>query len=471
MLRKKADYRKSHGSEFLRLQEYQQSLVDRMWNQCKRLMLQGANQIGKTLIGAALVDSWARGVQAWDGRQSIFGGRPTTGRVICTDLEHHADQVLVPKLKEMIPAGAYTTSRNNRGTEAFWRFNNGSSFDLMTIKQDTQSHESSTLDWVWCDEPLPWDKFSANCRGLLRSHGIFLLTMTAVGRESWILDNFALKTEPIYGCVTRVPMQANKYLSEEAIAQFIKDCPENEIEARVNGGWLHLTGLVVKNFVPDTHLIEPFKLPAHWVVVPFIDIHLNKPQAISFFAYDPMGREYQIDEIWEHLSPEGIADAIIEKKRENNWKILEVGIDPLAKGDSAYIRNRCGEVEDSYTIIERILGTEGIELFAASKDKESGIRNIDAALKGVNGQPTLYFFRGKTDMAVKQLQRWIYGEDEKPLKKEDDFPENLYRSTLLGSEYTFDLSREEPSIRQPDAFEKMMFSQSCLPSENNWMAS
>jgi len=425
------DYQKNNGSEFFTPLPYQQQLIDRMWEGKTRLLLQGSNQIGKTMVGAALVDSWCRGIQAWDGRTSVFNGAPTKGRIICTDWPHHAAKVIVPKLQEIIPKGSYTTKKNNHGVDSDWVFPNGSTFQLMTIKQDTQSHESDTLHWVWSDEPLPIEKYGANCRGLVRNNGIYLLTLTAVGKESWILDLIAMNTGKNYGCVTRIPMRANTYLTEDSIVQFEKDLPDSEIPARIYGEWLQLTGMVIKQFDKDVHVIEPFDIPPTWPVVPFIDIHLNKPQAISFYTWDQYQREYQIDEIWENLSPEEIAYAILKKRQDNGWNIAECGIDPLAKGDAAYLKNRYGDVADTFTIIEGILSPQGIELFAASKDKDSGIRNIEMLLKGVNKLPALYFFAGCTDQSLWQLQRWIYDDSGIPLKKDDHFPENLYRSTLL----------------------------------------
>lgn len=468
LLQQKETYQKEHGSEFFRPLPYQKLLIDYLRAGKKRLLLQGGNQIGKTLTGANLVDSFVSGRQAWDGKKSIFGNRPTKGRIICTDWEYHANGVIVPKLKEMLPKGSYQTTKNNQGTEAFWTFPNGSAFYLMTIKQDTQSHESATLDWVWGDEPMPQDKYSANCRGLVRQSGIFLLTLTAVGKESWMLDEIALNTGATYGCVTRVPMRANTYLKEADIVQFEKDCPELEIPARIYGEWLQLTGKVVKTFNKEKHLVTPFKIPTTWAVIPFIDIALNKPQAISFFAWDHLGREYVIDEIWDNLNPEEIAEAIVRKKIEEHWNIQLCGIDPLAKGDSAYVRNRYGEVRDTYYIIQDILDEAGIELFAASKDKDSGIRNINASLIGVNNQPALFFFEGKTEKTLWQLQRWIYDDFGKPMKKDDDFPENLYRSTLLGyTEIAF--SEPENNIKQTfDNFDSL--SKRYQNSYNSWMS-
>ena len=73
-------------------------------------------------------------------------------------------------------------------------------------------------------------------------------------------------------------------------------------------------------------------------------------------------------------------------------------------------------------------------LNAASKDKESGVRNLTNWLEGVNKLPTLYFF-DTCKMHIHQIQRWVYDENNLPKKENDDFPENLYRYTLLNPQY------------------------------------
>ena len=167
-----------------------------------------------------------------------------------------------------------------------------------------------------------------------------------------------------------------------------------------------------------------------------VDFHLNKPQAISFHAVNKQGVKFIIKEIWEHLSPEETADAIIRAKTRNAWRLESAYIDPLSKGDTAYMRNRMGNsLEDSFSIIERRLSEHDITLIVASKDKESGIRNILKELSGHAGIPTYYIF-DICERHIFEVMRWVYDDDGKPEKTgSDHFCENWYRATLADLEY------------------------------------
>jgi len=434
ILRRIKEFREKHGSKFFKPFDYQQKVVDLLHQGKKIVVFQGANRIGKTLLGACLVDSFARGIQEWDGKTSIFGGKPTRGRILVSNWETHAVQVIIPKLKEVIPYGTYQTKKNNLGVEYLWYFpKNGSIIEIVTHSQETKVIEGWTGHWVWADEPFPRDKYVALRRGLVTTGGVFLITMTALD-EPWILDEIVLSNRPEIGCVTGIPMSANKTITEHDIESFKRDLTEDEIKVRVEGGWLQLTGLILKEFDPSVHIIEPFEVPPDWPVTAMIDCHLAIEQAIGFYAVDPNGIHYVIDEIWEHLSPKEIADAIIRKKAENHWNLREAFIDPLSKGDTAYLRTKIGLVEDTFTQISKALREFGIKLEVASKDKDSGIRNLKSWLRGPNKMPTLYFFR-TCERHLWEIRRWKYDKDGKPMKENDHFMENLYRYTLTGVKY------------------------------------
>ncbi|MEW6095371.1 MAG: hypothetical protein AB1567_02425, partial [bacterium] len=186
--------------------------------------------------------------------------------------------------------------------------------------------------------------------------------------------------------------------------------------------------LVLKEFERDIHIIEPFEIPQDWIAVAMIDLHLTIPQAIGFYAVDEKDCHYVIDEIWENLSPEEIGEKINKLKEQYKWNLNYAYIDPLAKGDNQYVKNRVN-IDDSFTIIERKLREGGILLDIASKDKDSGIRNLRNWLKGANKMPSLYFFNN-CQRHLFEIVRWVYGKDGKPKKENDHFMENLYRYTL-----------------------------------------
>lgn len=426
-LQQMKQYKETHLSEFFKPFPHQQRIIDFIEAGKKTIVLHGANRCGKTVLGANCVCSFALRYYPWNKKESIFGGRPTRGRVICSDWEHHAREVIVPALKEWIPADTYETQKNNVGIEAYWQFKNGSHIEFLTHTQETRYHEGWKGNWVWSDEILPREKYTANKRGLVDDNGIFLITLTEV-EEGWVLDDLILSNDISIGYVIDVPMRANTTLSEEAIVNFERACTEEEKEARVYGRLVRLAGRICKEFDRGKHIITPFQIMHDWPVVAGIDWHPAKEQAIGFYATDPNGINYVIDEIWEHLSPEEIADRIIRRKERNQWRLNEVFIDPLASGD----KNR--NVQTSYTIIENILARSGIRLNVASKDKANGIRNIRTWLLGPNKMPSLYIF-STCDRHIYEIQRWKWDEGGHAAKEHDDMMENLYRFTLIGNKY------------------------------------
>src|SRR3972149_10106955 len=416
----------------------------------KIITLQGANGIGKSLMGAVSIGAACLGIQPWDRKETIWGRRPVKCRILCTDWEKHADTVIVPELKKWLPVGEYKTDKNNLSIESKFNFKNGSTIELVTCKQSTPDLEGWQGDLVWADEPFPRDKFVALLRGLRKAKedldeddpemGVFLITMTAVS-EAWILDDIVRKIHPQYASVTEIPMDANPYLSKQYQETYAESLKENEKIPRIYGGWLNLIGLVWSGFKPDIHVIDDFIVPTDWPVVVFIDFHTRTPQAISFYTTDPQERWYVIDEEFKHFSPEETADFIIRKKFSNAWRIDEVFIDPFSKGDAGYVKNRFGDVPDSFSIIKERLSEHGIDLIVASKDKASGILNVEKMLMGPNKMPILFFFRSlcnkiKDEGIIWEIQRWNYDENQEPKDENDHFCENLYRMTLTGIKYT-----------------------------------
>lgn len=411
---------------------HQQTALNYLHAGKKVILVQGGNRIGKTVFGVCVVGSACLGIQPWDGKPTAFIDLPVRARILAVDWEHHAREVIVPALYEWLPPGTYTTLKNNVGVEAYWKFENGSNIELLTHAQETRQQEGWKGHLVWSDEPLPKDKYTANRRGLIDYSGVFIMTMTAL-YEPWILDEIVLNEDLSVGSVIEIPMSANPLLRPEDIKNFGDGLTEEEREVRIGGAWLQRMGLVLKEFNLDKHRVADFKVPTDWPVIAVIDIHLNKPQAVGFYGWDKFDREFVVDEVWEHLAPEQIADAIIKRKYDFP-RLKTAYIDPLAKGDNAYVKNRVN-IEDTFTIMERKLLPHGIRLESASKDKESGIRNIKKNLQGLNGMPGLFIMQ-KCKRHIFEIQRWIFDKDGTPLKDNDHFMENLYRSTLCGMKYS-----------------------------------
>lgn len=432
-------------------------------------------------------------------RKSSLGIDPPV-KIILTgeDWKLHIGQVLVPELKKWLPHGWYKTKKNEQGVEYYWEFcdakgkwKNPSNLTIMSYSQADDLFESFRAQGVVMDEPPPRSKYKAMSRGLLLDNGKTLLSLTPI-KEAWVLDELVLSgrrdVEIIDGLTITdnpelyqsdletlgdladaekekffelllyddkekgkyvtdrgnraetylegiLPLEKHALISNLKILKFIKDIDPSDVPPRVFGEFKSLVGRVLKEFDSDIHVIKPFEVPTDWPVTVMVDFHLSTPQAISYWAVDKRDCRYCVGETWKHLSANGIADDIIRHARAG-YRIEKAFIDPLSKGDTAYMRNQLGvDIEDAFTTISNKLAEHGITLYVASKDKVSGIRNIQEWLKGPNGMPTCYVF-DNCERHLYEVRRWVYDDNGLPQKENDHFMENFYRFTLTGAKYS-----------------------------------
>ncbi|MGB2807501.1 MAG: hypothetical protein WBC22_07165 [Sedimentisphaerales bacterium] len=432
-------------------------------------------------------------------RKSSLGIDPPVNLVLTgEDWKLHFGKTLVPELKKWAPKNWYKTRKNEQGIEYSWEFcskdgswKNPSTLTLMSYSQDDDLFESFRAQGAILDEPPPKSKYKAMSRGLLLDNGKTLMSLTPI-KEAWILDDIVLSGRKDIGIVDglkitdnpdlldsdlevlkrhldddqikqffdlllyedvekqkpvidqgrkaeefledNIPVKNHAEISELKILKFIKDIDPDDVPPRVFGQFKSLVGRVLKEFDTDIHKIKSFDVPTDWPVVAMIDFHLSTPQAISYWAGDKLNQEYCVAETWKNLSSDGIADDIIRKLR-SGMRIEKAFIDPLSKGDTAYMRNQLGsDIEDAFTTIYNKLGRHGITLYVASKDKVSGITNIKARLKGPNGRAICFVF-DTCEQHLYEVQRWVYDDKGKPAKEYDHFMENWYRYTLTGSKY------------------------------------
>ena len=414
------------------------------------------------------------------------------------DWKLHIGRVLVPELKKWVPAGWSRTKKNEQGVEYLWEFcdrdgswNHPSTLTIMSYSQDDALFESFRAQGVGMDEPPPKSKYKAMSRGLLLDCGKTVLSLTPI-KEAWILDDIVLSNRRDVGIVDGLKITDNpdllrgdmkvlaphlndaqiasyfdlllyedkargkpvtdrgegatnfleKHIPEKAwdaisklrILKFIRDIDPADVPPRIFGEFKALVGRVLKEFDMSIHRIKSFLAPTDWPVTVMIDFHLNTPQAISYWGVNKQDCHFCLEETWENLSAGGIADDII-RKWKGGMNISRAYIDPLSKGDTAYMRNQLGtNIQDTYSILDEKLSKYKITLAVASKDKESGIKNIKEQLMGPNHMPTVFICEN-CERHFFEIQRWVFDDDGKPMKKNDHFMENWYRYTLTGARY------------------------------------
>lgn len=431
LLKKIEKYEKANKIKFFKPYEKQVAIFDTLRDESKKtIVVQGSNRSGKTTFLVVSLASLLLGEQPWDGNKTRFNG-PITARFIGEDWTHHIGEVLIPKLREWIPPGAVaSTKKNNQGIDYHWVFKNGSSLEIMTYEQKTDLMEGWSGHVVAADEPMPRDKYVALKRGLVDFNGVFLMGFTPL-KEPWIYDEIVTKNDPSIA-VFQLDIRDNPYISEEAIQEFESSLTDDEKASRIHGKWLHLTGLVYKDFNRQVHVIPAFDVPHKWTVRVAIDTHPRTEQALVFMATDERDIRYVCKDIFKHGSPEDVADWIVDYHQKVH-KIHEVIIEPGSKGD----QNRG---DTTFTVIQRGLNKSGIVLKEASKDLETGIRTVQDSLKSRNSLPSLFVF-SDCDRTIFEFTHYIWDDwrgrtenktsKNKPRDKDDHMMENIYRLLLL----------------------------------------
>lgn len=258
--------------------------------------------------------------------------RSIVGRIVAQDFQKGVGEVILKFLDEWLdPSLVVKKTRNPMGVPIKWELKNGSVFDILTYEQSTESFEGWKGDIVWFDEPPPRDKYIATLRGLIDRRGRCWLTLTPL-KQAWIYDDIYTAADGEHISVVTVDMGDNPHLSKKAKEEFERNLTEEEKEARIHGKFMHLSGLIYKQF-GDHNIVEPPEIKPDWTRLFAIDLHERQKAACLWFAVDPQGNHWIYDELWiGEVTIEQLAHAI--HAQEGELKPLVRYIDPAMDKDN-----------------------------------------------------------------------------------------------------------------------------------------
>ncbi|MCP4613032.1 MAG: hypothetical protein GY845_30430 [Planctomycetes bacterium] len=399
-----------------------QALLLNAWDNAEKKVFTftGGNRTGKTTLGVILAFSTMFGFYPWDKDKTISfpHSKPRKVRIVGQDWEKHIKAVVVPELEKWWPKNRkLKKKKNNVGIDAHWSdIKTGSTLEIMSNNQDSDLHEGWQGDLIYYDEPPKRDIRVANARGLVDRTGRELFCMTLL-KEAWVdrevikaVDENGKPDNTVHSIHAEIYDNVGFGITEEGVKQFAKTLTDDEKEARLKGIPSYMSGLVAKNFKRDKHLKERFQIPLDWPVDIAIDVHPRKEQAILFSATSPRNEKYLFREVWSHGDGTWIGEEIIRIVNRSSLRVNRVIIDPLAKSDS-------NNDNTTYDKIDTVLGRHGYFLETASKEKDSGIIEINSHLKGPNNEPSLFIF---DDMVrtLFEIEGWMYDKETQKAKKE-----------------------------------------------------
>jgi hypothetical protein len=343
--------------------------------------------------------------------------------------------VVIPEIYKWWPKNRKVKTRGNGViTDTFWKDEKtGGTFEIMSNNQQSKEHEGWSGDLILYDEPCHREIYIANARGLVDRNGKEVFAATLLD-EPWIDREIVRKMvggkpdKRVFWVEGTSHDNVGYGISKEGLGEFADKLRDEEYEARIKGIPSYKSGLILNFRDRGGHLAERFEIPLDWMVDIAIDIHPRKEQAVLFLATDPRNYKYVCQEIWGHGNAKWVGEAIIKAVKYNSYRVNRVVIDPLAKGDG-------NNDESMYEIIAKILMQHGLTLETATKDKEQGILEMKSHLLGPNQEPSIFFFDDLV-RTIYEIEGWMWDDDQKASKEDDDMMENLYRLLLLNTKWS-----------------------------------
>lgn len=354
-------------------------------------------------------------------------------------------------LTRYIPEDALEgTRQHHSGVPCEFRFKNGSSICIETEKSfinNPKSAEGGQYDKIHYDEPKKRALRDAYARGLADTHGFESFTLTPLA-EPWIKNEIYDKA----GIDPEVEnfffhAEDNPHISQDGWKNFVSKLDDLQKEARAEGKWTHLHGLVYPQF-SSAHVKDGGnvcdEIPPKWAqenasLYVAIDPHPKKPMTAIFMLADSKGRLTVCDEVYkEALIPE-FCELINLKAAEWGMTPITYLIDPLAFEN---------DPRDGLCWADDFISA-GIFVEPAPKRKSAGILAVRKQLKeeittdgksrivrnmaiSKNCKRTIFEFQNY--MFREPTQK--YGIDtEKPVDKEDHAVECIYRLVLINPQF------------------------------------
>jgi phage terminase large subunit-like protein len=348
-------------------------------------LFEAGNQSGKSTIGVAEDIAHALGYRPWLNRTDpdyrIPVRVPNNGIVGCEVAGQTLTQLIEPMFMRLIPPffdkeisrysdGAIkslTINYNEDGLPAC-----GSTIHFRSYVQPAESFEGIQIDWIHWDEPPPRAILNAAERGKMSTNGPSILTMTPL-KEPYIYDLFSMRAFnnggddqeiAVFRCSTwencqdwcrncnRTIPENNPERLEPGQVRPVSRCPgcgrvmgfmpragieeymkkisdPDEREAREEGKWKHLSGLVYKELDRNIHIYKDFEIPSDWMRIEVVDPHDARPTRWLFGAVSPEeiavnGKQVNRIYWYAYLLPTGNIDAIARsvriKRAEHGYK-------------------------------------------------------------------------------------------------------------------------------------------------------
>ncbi len=264
-------------------------------------VLSAANKIGKSASTIAILANIIWGPQSKRFDYPLFHKWPFPKIAWICSTESALKEIIVPEMKKWFPVGRYEINKEGKSFDYHWVTDNGWQLYLKTYEQDQEKFESALLGLCIFSEPPPEYIYNA-IPARMSMGGLRILEMTPLTRAAWVFDRLIEedKAQVMYADIEAncIEHGIRGRLKHSDIEDMLREYDIDELEARANGKFAHLGGVVYKSYDRELHLrdVEWREHKHHYMYRMIIDPHDRMPPAVIWVRLDRFGRRAIIRE-------------------------------------------------------------------------------------------------------------------------------------------------------------------------------
>lgn len=265
----------------------------------------GGNRSGKT-VGGVVEDIWRlRGAHPY----LKVPPAPIRGRVVTTSYAEGVKMVMIPEFAKWLPPsdlinGSWEDSYAKQ--DRVLTLSNGSTCEFMSYDQKLEKFAGTSRHFVHFDEEPPQSIFTECKLRLLDTEGHWYITMTPVEGMTWVYDDVYMKGKDGSANIEIIEIDTaeNPYISTAEMEDVFADLDKKEREARKEGKFVQIGGLVYtrfseENVIPELTQDHLLKIKT-WTHYASMDHGLNNPTAWLWHAVAPSGLVVTYDELYDN---------------------------------------------------------------------------------------------------------------------------------------------------------------------------
>jgi hypothetical protein len=279
-----------------------------------------ANGLGKTAATVALIAAiiWPELAPSQHFKSWVWSNwpYPKDFRIISTPQQLAEGGSIQREIKRWFPRGQYQANKNGKPYVSQY-IAKDFTLNLMSYDMAVEAFEGATCGLVVFDEPPPKPIFNA-CAARMRRGGRLLFPGTPLMDAAWILDDLVAKADGEYIQLVHGDIEQNcadhtpgGILKHSDIERMISSYDPDELDARKNGKFMHLSGRIYKGFDRSVHVAKEPIIPRSegFTHLQAIDPAIGKPIASIWAQVDASGVVQVYDESPSDIQFEGARDS------------------------------------------------------------------------------------------------------------------------------------------------------------------